>query len=331
MKKIINKLYAFLKEYYFDIIFIAVMLFIFFYDTPYLIYHPGSAINISSRINNGNDINGTYYINSVNVTKGKIPSLLVSFFIKDWDLVKIEDQVIENTNYDTTLKLEKVEMENTIEVAKFVACQKTNCSYKVNNGENVVLYIEPHSNTNVKLFDIVLKINGADYSYDNLVSYISSKNIGDKIDIEVESDGKIQTKYAYVYEYEGRKVIGLSVYNKIWISTEPSVDIDDANNEYGASGGLMYSLAIYDFLSTEDLARGRKIMGTGTINEEGIVGQIGGVKYKMLGANKNKADIFFIPESNFEEAKKVYDDYNLKFNLVMVKTLDDAINYLKET
>ena len=81
-------------------------------------------------------------------------------------------------------------------------------------------------------------------------------------------------------------------------------------------------------LNSKDLSHGKKVMGTGTIDEDGNVGAIGGVKYKMLGAQKDGADIFFVPKENYDEAKKVYKKNNLSFELVMVETFDEAINYL---
>ena len=99
-------------------------------------------------------------------------------------------------------------------------------------------------------------------------------------------------------------------------------------SEAGSSGGLMLSLEIYDKLTSKDLSHGKKVMGTGTIDEDGNVGAIGGVKYKMLGAQKDGADIFFVPKENYDEAKKVYKKNNLSFALVMVETFDEAIHYL---
>ena len=55
------------------------------------------------------------------------------------------------------------------------------------------------------------------------------------------------------------------------------------------------ALLIYDYLTEEDITKGRTIVGTGTIDENGNVGSIGGVKYKLKGAVKNKAEIFLVP------------------------------------
>ena len=92
----------------------------------------------------------------------------------------------------------------------------------------------------------------------------------------------------------------------------------------------MTALEIYDRLIPEDLTKGKTIVGTGTIDAEGNVGEISGVKYKLKGAVKEKADLFFVPDgNNYEEAKKVAKEKGYEIELVPVKTFDDALGYLK--
>jgi len=89
-------------------------------------------------------------------------------------------------------------------------------------------------------------------------------------------------------------------------------------------------LAIYNRLITEDLTSGKVIVGTGTIDSDGNVGPIGGVKYKLKGAEKEGAAIFFVPSGdNYEEALKEKKKHKYKIEVVEVKTLKDAIEYLK--
>ena len=92
----------------------------------------------------------------------------------------------------------------------------------------------------------------------------------------------------------------------------------------------MVSLAIYNRLTKEDLTKGRKIVGTGTIDANGNVGEIGGVKYKLAGAVSSKASIFFVPEANYEEALKIKKEKGYDIEVVMVKTLNDAVLYLEK-
>ena len=91
----------------------------------------------------------------------------------------------------------------------------------------------------------------------------------------------------------------------------------------------MMALSLYNSLIEEDITKGRKIIGTGTIDLNGNVGEIGGVKYKLIGAVKKKADIFLVPEGNYEEAVKVKNEKGYDIRLISVKTLEEAIEALK--
>ena len=123
--------------------------------------------------------------------------------------------------------------------------------------------------------------------------------------------------------------MGISIINHYEYELDPKIDVKTKASESGSSGGLMTSLAIYNSLVSEDITKGRKIVGTGTIDMEGNVGEIGGVKYKLLGAEKNKADIFLCPKENYDEAIKVKQDNNLKLEVIAVGTLNEAIMALK--
>ena len=68
--------------------------------------------------------------------------------------------------------------------------------------------------------------------------------------------------------------------------------------------------------------------GTGTISSDGLVGEIGGVKYKLMGAVKKKADVFLCPKDNYDEAIRLVKDKDYDIKVVSVNTIEDAINYL---
>ena len=92
----------------------------------------------------------------------------------------------------------------------------------------------------------------------------------------------------------------------------------------------MTTLAIYDALIPEDLTHGLKIAGTGTIDSNGNVGEIGGVNFKLAGAVYGKADIFLVPSGeNYEDAMRIKKERNYKIEIVEINTFDDAIEYLK--
>jgi PDZ domain-containing protein len=70
----------------------------------------------------------------------------------------------------------------------------------------------------------------------------------------------------------------------------------------GPSAGLMFALGIVDKVRPEDLTGGRIIAGTGTIDDAGTVGPIGGIPHKLRGAASADATFFLVPRANCAEA-----------------------------
>jgi PDZ domain-containing protein len=101
------------------------------------------------------------------------------------------------------------------------------------------------------------------------------------------------------------------------------IDLDKIG---GPSAGLMFTLGIMDKLEPEDLTGGKIIAGTGTIDDDGNVGPIGGIPQKLVGAKSAGAQIFLVPKDNCAEALK-----NAVSGLPMaeVATVDDALTALK--
>lgn len=82
----------------------------------------------------------------------------------------------------------------------------------------------------------------------------------------------------------------------------------DQDGVGGASGGLLIGLAVYDRLSPIDLARGRRVAGTGTLAADGSVGRVGGVAAKAAAAGAAGVDVFLVPSSQAGEARAVLAD-----------------------
>ena len=94
----------------------------------------------------------------------------------------------------------------------------------------------------------------------------------------------------------------------------------------GPSGGLMFSLGLYDALTPEDLTGGRTIAGTGTIDPGGDVGPLGNIADKVIGAERAGASVFLVPADNMDELADV-DTEGMR--LISVATFDDAVEALE--
>src|SRR5207237_5580424 len=63
----------------------------------------------------------------------------------------------------------------------------------------------------------------------------------------------------------------------------------------GPSGGLVYALLISDMLAPGDLAAGRVLAATGTIDVNGDVGLVGGIAEKAVGARRTGRAWLLLP------------------------------------
>ena len=95
----------------------------------------------------------------------------------------------------------------------------------------------------------------------------------------------------------------------------------------GPSAGLIFSLAIIDQLTPDDLTAGQQIAGTGTISPTGEVGAIGGIKQKMIAAKDSGAVLFLAPQANCDQVAGNEPD---GLTVAAVATLDDAMTALAD-
>ncbi|MFQ6396433.1 PDZ domain-containing protein [Nocardia sp. KC 131] len=95
----------------------------------------------------------------------------------------------------------------------------------------------------------------------------------------------------------------------------------------GPSAGLMFSLALIDKLSPGELDGGKFIAGTGTIDQDGKVGPIGGIQFKMMAARDAGAETFLVPAANCNEAKQRIPD---GLRLVKIENLNGAVQSLND-
>jgi PDZ domain-containing protein len=119
-------------------------------------------------------------------------------------------------------------------------------------------------------------------------------------------------------EVEGNVVFGIGAANVYEFPFDVTIRLDDVG---GPSAGLMFSLGIIDKLTPGQLTGGYHISGTGTIDPQGNVGAIGGVRQKLYGAQKAGADFVFVPQGNCPD---VIGNVPPGLDIFAVSTLDEA-------
>ncbi len=333
LNKIYEKIKQFILENYKFLIALILIVVTLTYEFPYVVYTPGGIVNLENRIKIENDIEnkGSFNMSYVTLRKGNLPSILLSYVIKDWDLIKENEITSDNESVDDLLKLEKLYMNSSIDNATILAYQKAGKSINITKNINNVIYIDKLAKTDLKIYDKIVSVDGNTINtIDDLKEYINTKKEHDIINFDVLNNDKKATRKAEVIKIGDELKVGIAFLTTYEYDTDPSIKVKTKSSESGSSGGLMLSLAIYNKLIDKDITKGKKVVGTGTIDIYGNVGKIDGVKYKILGAVKNKADLFICPEENYEEAIKVKKEHKIDLKIISVKTFDDVINYLEE-
>lgn len=121
---------------------------------------------------------------------------------------------------------------------------------------------------------------------------------------------------------DGRAFVGIEPGASHTFPFEIDIRLADVG---GPSAGLMFALGLIDILTPEDLTGGAFVAGTGTIDDAGTVGPIGGVAMKTIAARDAGADYFLTPAQNCAEAAA---DPPAGLTLVRVGSLDDALDAL---
>ena len=177
--------------------------------------------------------------------------------------------------------------------------------------------------------DLIVSINNELVkSVSEFISMLRTYEIGDIVNIGLirnEQELTIETKLIEHVEYENEPMVGFlaSTPNQQFIFPF-EVDIQ-TGNVGGPSAGMMMALNVYNLLTEDDITNGKKIAGTGTIEIDGSIGPVGGVKQKVIAAKRANASLILVPSANYEEAS-VFEDDNTE--IVAVDSFDNALNVI---
>ena len=327
-----EKVKKFMKENGWFFISLILIIILFNYHLPYYIDMPGGIININDRIecDSCSDINGSLNMLYVSEYEATIPTYLLSYIIPNWDLEKVSEQQLNDESMDDIYTRNRLMLENSIDNATYVAYKEANKEIELKDKETLV--IATTMDNGLKIGDKILEVDGKKIDdVSEIKEIIKSKNVNDVMKVKIIRDDKEKEVYVKIKEEKDSKMIGVVIVTNFDYETDPDIEIKFKSSESGSSGGFMMALSIYTKISDNDIVKGRKIAGTGTIEADGTVGEIDGIKYKIMGASKNKIDIVLVPSANYKEAIEVKEKYNYDIEIVKIDTFSDAIKYLEST
>jgi PDZ domain-containing protein len=187
-----------------------------------------------------------------------------------------------------------------------------------------------HANGVLKTGDVIVGLNGSPVQTTNdLINAISAQPYPATVHLLVKRSGaeiSLDIPLMPPVPPADTPKLGIQIETAGFDYNPPfPVSIETNKISGGPSAGLIFTLTVYNSLISQDLTGGRRIAGTGTINLDGSVGPIGGVKQKIFAAEAVGATYFLCPADNYADAVSVAKT----IQVVKIATVQQAVDFLR--
>ena len=172
--------------------------------------------------------------------------------------------------------------------------------------------------------DLILRVDGVVvHTGDEVRSQVRKRKPGDTVLFAVDRKGRrltVPVVAAASKDDPSVAMVGFLPKDGYTSPVTVTIRLEDVG---GPSAGLMFTLGIVDKLTAVQENGGAHVAGTGTIDANGKVGAIGGIRQKMAGARADGATVFLVPAENCSEALLAVP---AGLRLVKVTDVDDALS-----
>ena len=306
---------------------------------PYVVESPGPSLNVLGEYE-GKDIvsvenrdgaasEGELRMTTVSVQGSPgydipLAGVMSAWFDRDRSIMPVEALYPDDTDAEDNSLMNTVEMNGSQQEAIAAALAKQGISYSTTT---IVAGVRSDGAAANRLEpgDVVLTVNGQQVTdVASAGEAIGCTPRGQKVNVTVRRKGE-EKSFALTPRYEGeRALVGIVLSRGFEFPVKVNFALDGIG---GPSAGMIFALAIYDEMTPGDLTGGKKIAGTGTIDEQGTVGPIGGIRQKMIGARSDGAEYFLAPAANCDEVTGHIPE---GLQVVKIDSLSDAINSVEQ-
>jgi PDZ domain-containing protein len=316
-----------------------------FIPVPYVMTSPGPVFNTVGEVNDVEliSISGT----QTYPTEGELDFTTVSefggpqegldMFQAIWGWISPDRRVVPR---ESVYPEGETEAENT---ARNVEAFNTSQSYAIAAAMNYLeqpvneqvivtsVGIDAPAKDKLRAGDEVLAVDGAVITTpEQVVDAVRSKPIGTDLNFSIMRSGSkleiVVTSSARPDDPATEQDEATIPYVGVGVDVNYSAEFDikfGVTGVGGPSAGTMFAIGIIDKLTPGALTQGKIIAGTGTIDPEGNVGEIGGIQQKLIGARDAGAVLFLAPEDNCDEVVGHIPD---GLTVAAVASLEDAMD-----
>jgi PDZ domain-containing protein len=316
-----------------------------FIPVPYVMTSPGPVFNTVGEVNDIEliSISGT----QTYPTEGELDFTTVSefggpqegldMFQAIWGWISPDRRVVPR---ESVYPEGETEAENT---ARNVEAFNTSQSYAIAAAMNYLeqpvneqvivtsVGIDAPAKDKLRAGDEVLAVDGAVITTpEQVVDAVRSKPIGTDLNFSIMRSGSkleiVVTSSARPDDPATEQDEATIPYVGVGVDVNYSAEFDikfGVTGVGGPSAGTMFAIGIIDKLTPGALTQGKIIAGTGTIDPDGNVGEIGGIQQKLIGARDAGAVLFLAPEDNCDEVVGHIPD---GLTVAAVASLEDAMD-----
>lgn len=168
---------------------------------------------------------------------------------------------------------------------------------------------------------------------EDLGRILKGKQPGDVVSMQVERPDSgtldVEVELTASPEEPNRTIVGFYPFDTRRVELPFELDIDTGSIG-GPSAGLAFTLTLIDELTPGELTGGGRVAVTGTINLDGSVGPIGGLRQKASAVAQAGVHVFIVPlaqgDDDIAAARRAGGD---DLEIITVETLEEAIEALE--
>ena len=303
----------------------------YLYHPPVVVLSPAPAIDLAADVTvegvPTGRVNGAYLMLPVRVSRPNLLAVLLASFAADREVVPLSAAIPLGGDPER-LQSEQVALHReSRELAAAAAARALGFEVRLEGSGAVVVEVVSGSPAEGRIEpgDVIVAIDGAPIRLaTDLGAAVAARPAGTTFVVAVERGGlRREIRLTSRPLSDGRPALGVVVGTRgLDVDLPFRVSFRDRAIG-GSSAALAYALAIADMLDPADLAAGRRIAATGTVDVDGRVGSVGGIAAKLTAARDAGADLILVPAENAGEVR------DRAQRVVGVESLMDALSVLR--
>ncbi len=306
-------------------------------DIGYYEFRPGSARPTAPLVHVASDVQtyppaGQIAFTTVSLRRSTLASYVLAWFDDDIEVVD-QDLILGNRSPQENRQFNLQLMDTSKQEAMRLALERLGYDVPVTIDGVVIVAVQDGSAADgvLEAGQTIVSIDGQPIDDINDVTRLMDGKLpGTTVRLGVEPASRKQVQSVDVElgaspDEPDRGLIGVNLQPRNPQYQFPFDISIDSGNVGGPSAGLAFTLAVLDVMSPGELTGGLKVAVTGTIDAQGDVGPVGGVRQKTAAVIDAGYDVFLVPADEADQARARAGD---ALRVVPVDTLSDALDAL---